>query len=221
MPVGKVIKTAGKVVGLSAAPITLGMTGGSLGVAYGAQTNTDPVFSGAIGTVAGVGAGIAIDAIASNPKKFLSAVGTPGYLLGKSIVNHTLDGSLLAGGKAILNGAATVGGTTAAIAAKGLQIGGLAATEFAGEIGSIGKGLLKPTESNMLGVKLNPLGAATIGVGVLAAGAKKAFQEHEKRHMGTNDGRIVTATPGTTSSTMNYAGATGDLNFSMYTNRRG
>lgn len=194
-----------------------GAVGAGVGYTAAQQMGIDSGVPTALGATAGFGVALGANFALRNPGRALGVIGTPLYHVGgylkenitPSGVMSTLEGV----GNASLKVAQTAGPLVGAV--------GSAAVQSAGEFASIARGMLKKNPENTIGYSLNAFGKVAVGAGVVASSLKKAFDTHEKIHMGSNDGQVATATPGMKSSTMDYAGATGDLNFSMYANRRG
>ena len=173
----------------------------------------------------------------NRPLTSLAAIGT-GVVVGKLLADE--DGNVDPGyaeKKGAL--AATVGvaaGVGSSIATVGAGIAG-AGIMGLGALGTVGKSMVKTPKSNVKvnlsnigeNFKLNKPIAVPLLLGSMAVkSVASGIHSFEKSRAGVNDGRIRTATPDyqrllTNSSQTSYAdnaGATGDLVFDLYNNRR-
>lgn len=197
--------------------VAAGAVGAGVGYVAGQQIGMDPTVSTTIGSVAGATIGLGANFAIRNPARALGIVGTPLYHVGGYLKENVTPGGVMS----TLENIGTKSLGAAKAVAPVVSSVGTAAIQSAGEFASIARGMVSKNPENTIGYSLNAFGKVAVGAGVVASSLKKAFDTHEKIHMGSNDGQIATATPGMRSSTMDYAGATGDLNFSMYANRRG
>lgn len=214
--------------GVAATSIGAGMALG----AYAGQTNQDASKGMAIGAGLGLGAGIGAVAIGSNADKIASSVGKGILSTGQKIVDTAKNpavheavktGVAKAGQTAIQTGA--VAGKVAGVAA---NVGAVTAIKAGAKYGNIAASMFKVNPnfktpgSNGGLLKLTKGGVAMIGAGTAISAGVNAFKAFNDAKAGTSDGQVLTATPqAVRSSNMRNAGATGDLAFAMYAQRRG
>lgn len=221
---------------------TIGSTvGGYAGAALSAQTGGDPysgmAAGGMIGGIAGAGVGLAGTAIARNAGSIIGTAGSKLEDIGFGVANAIYDGTALniakGVGKAALGGAKAVGGLGFNTAAVGVGVASRA-VNTAGFVGSLLttdykdsfirrklSGASSPEKvNNILGKRFNFAGKVAVGAFAVGSGMVEGFKAHEKYRMGSNDGQVRKATPVYGSSSMDNAGATGDLVFALNANKK-
>lgn len=215
--------------------LNLGKKIGKAGLGF-----TEKVGNTALGLAGSVGDQV-IGSAFNNSGKFIASVGGIGLAAGAlasedgqtDVRNATIKGGLIGAGLATIPGGMTAG------AAIGVGVLGLGATSISA-IETLGNSMVKLPTSKIGIETIGEVGLTGIGKGLLTgasviSGIRKGYKAFEKSRMGTNDGQFRKATPSlpvieapsiqgpnynfSYRKDINFAGATGDLVFSLYDNR--